>query len=108
MTATLDFVVIAEFEVRPGAMDAFLDIARDDACHSVADEVGCRQFDVILSQAEENVVAFYEVYESRASFDAHLLMPHLQRFRSAFPSLIAEERPVRFFSRHHPVPEGVG
>ncbi|WP_407807190.1 antibiotic biosynthesis monooxygenase, partial [Staphylococcus aureus] len=32
------FVVIAEFRVKPDAMEAFLDAARDDATHSVRDE----------------------------------------------------------------------
>ena len=93
------FVVIAEFVVRPGCMDAFLALARDDARRSVADEPGCWQFDIVLPEAEPGRVVFYEVYDSRAAFDAHLATPHLARFREGFPALIAEERPVRFAVR---------
>ncbi|ODN69536.1 putative quinol monooxygenase [Methylobrevis pamukkalensis] len=96
------FVVIAEFRVKPGSMDAFLAAALDDARHSVADEPGCRQFDVIVPEGDGDAVVFYEVYDSRAAFDAHLETPHLDRFRAAFPALITEERPVRFSRRHHP------
>lgn len=96
------FVVIAEFQVKPGRIEAFLDAARDDARHSVADEPGCRQFDVICPEGEDDVVVFYEVYDSRAAFDAHLETPHLGRFREAFPPLIIEERPVRFAKRNYP------
>lgn len=96
------FVVIAEFQVKPGKMDEFLVAARDDAAHSVADEPGCWQFDVICPQASDDTVVFYEVYESRAAFDAHLETPHLARFREAFPTLIIEERPVRFSDRQYP------
>lgn len=96
------FVVIAEFQVKPGKMPAFLDVARDDAKHSVADEPGCRQFDVICPEGSDDTVVFYEVYDSRADFDAHLETPHLARFRDAFPPLIVEERPVRFATRQHP------
>lgn len=96
------FVVIAEFQVKPGMMTAFLEAARDDAAHSVADEPGCRQFDIICPQGSDDTVVFYEVYERRAAFDAHLETPHLARFRNAFPSLIIEERPVRFADRQHP------
>ena len=46
-------------------------------------------------------VLFYEVYDSRAAFEAHLQTPHLARFREGFPALVVEERPVRFASRHH-------
>ncbi|WP_159953368.1 putative quinol monooxygenase [Rhizobium sp. 18065] len=96
------FVVIAEFQVKPGKMPAFLDVARDDAKHSVADEPGCRQFDVICAEGSDDTVVFYEVYDSRADFDLHLETSHLARFRDAFPPLIVEERPVRFSTRHYP------
>jgi len=92
------FVVIAEFRVKPDAMDAFLNAAQDDAKHSVQDEPGCRQFDVVRPESGNNVV-FYEVYDSREAFDDHLKTPHLDRFREAVPALIEEELPVRFLNR---------
>lgn len=95
------FVVIAEFQVKPGKLEVFLVAARDDALHSLADEAGCRQFDV-CTQAEADTVIFYEVYDSREAFDAHLKTPHLLRFQGAFPSLVVEERPVRFLQRQYP------
>lgn len=102
VSASAAFVVIAEFRVKPGAMDAFLSAASDDASHSVADERGCRQFDVVRPEDEENAVVFYDVYDSREAFDHHLTTSHLKRFQAAFPALVIEERPVRFASRQHP------
>jgi quinol monooxygenase YgiN len=96
------FVVIPEFQVRPGCMEAFLAAAVDDARHSVADEPGCRQFDILRPEGSRDLVVFYEVYDSRAAFDVHLATPHLARFREAFPPLVVEERPVRFAKRQHP------
>lgn len=96
------FVVIAEFRVRAEKLVDFLEAARDDAAHSVADEPGCRQFDVVQPEGEDGAVLFYEVYDSREAFDAHLQTPHLDRFRRAFPPLILEERPVRFLQRRYP------
>jgi len=96
------FVVLAQFRVKPGMMPAFLEAARDDARHSLADEPGCRQFDVIQPEGVDDTVVFYEVYDSRAAFDAHLETPHLARFREAFAPLIVEELPVRFSTRHYP------
>lgn len=90
------FVVFAGFHVKPGCMEAFLAAAQDDAKHSVADEPGCRQFDVVKIDDEDDTVVFYEVYDSRTAFDAHLETPHLARFREAFPPLIIAEHPVRF------------
>ena len=95
------FVVIPEFVVKSDCIDAFLALAQDDASHSVDDEPGCRQFDVIQTEEAPLHVLFYEVYESRAAFEAHLQTPHLARFREGFPGLVLEERRVRFASRHH-------
>lgn len=95
-------VVIAEFQVKPGRMAAFLSAACDDARLSLADEPGCRQFDVVRPIGTDDVVVFYEVYDDRAAFDRHLDTPHLARFREAFPPLILAERPVRFAERLHP------
>jgi quinol monooxygenase YgiN len=98
----MPFVVIPEFQVRPGCMEAFLAAAADDARHSVADEPGCRHFDVLRPENISDLVAFYEVYDNRAAFDAHLATPHLARFREAFPPLVVEERPVTFAERQRP------
>lgn len=89
------FVVIAEFDVEPARLDDFLAVARDDAAHSVADEPGCRQFEVVVLEGSSSVL-FYEVYDDRAAFDAHLETPHLARFRDAVPALIRAEPSVRF------------
>jgi len=102
MSHSQAFVVIAEFQVKPEKMDAFLEAAYNDARHSVANEPACRQFDVIRPEASSDTVIFYEVYDSRAAFDAHLETPHLARVREAFPPLIVEERPVRFSTRQYP------
>lgn len=96
------FVVIAEFVVKAGHMAAFLEAALDDASCSVRDEPGCRQFDVVRPEELPDAVLFYEVYDSREAFDAHLRTPHFDRFRLAFPPLIEAERPVRFAGRVHP------
>jgi quinol monooxygenase YgiN len=89
------FVVIAEFEVKPACMADFLALAHDDAECSVRDEAGCHQFDVVRMPDSAQVL-FYEVYDDRNAFDAHLATPHLARFRAGFPALIVRELPVRF------------
>lgn len=91
------FVVLAEFQVKPGCLDAFLALAREDARQSLLTEPGCRRFDVAVAEGEDGYVIFYEVYDDRAAFDAHLGTPHLARFREGYPAL-AEQLPVRFAS----------
>jgi quinol monooxygenase YgiN len=99
--APTPFVVIAEFEVKSECLRDFLALAHDDARHSLADESGCRQFDVVHLEETPARVLFYEVYDDRAAFDAHLQTPHLARFRAGFPALFVTECTARFGSRVH-------
>ncbi|MBP0465078.1 antibiotic biosynthesis monooxygenase [Roseomonas sp. PWR1] len=95
------FVVLAEFQAKPGCLDAFLALARADAEGSLRSEPGCRRFDVTLLEDGEGRVLFYEIYDDRAAFEAHLQTPHLARFRDGFPAL-ADQLPVRFASLQPP------
>ncbi|WP_027169543.1 putative quinol monooxygenase [Mesorhizobium sp. WSM3224] len=94
--STLRFVVIPEFRVNREVRAAFLDAALDDARHSVADEGGCHRFDVVCPEGAEDTVLFYEVYDDRAAFEAHLQTPHLKRFQAAMKTLDVAETVVRF------------
>lgn len=96
------FVVIPEFKVKPESMSAFLEAAMDDAKHSVAEEPGCRQFDVVRPENTRDVVVFYEVYDDRATFDAHLETAHLKRFQAAMKALAVTETQVRLAARAYP------
>lgn len=92
----MSYVVLPSFDVTPENLDAFLAAARADARASLADEPGCRRFDIFLDRAARPVrVMFHEVYDDRAAFDAHLETPHLAAFRAALH--LCEEGPVQFF-----------
>lgn len=94
----MSYIVLPEFHVAPGDLEAFLAAARADAEASIADEPGCLQFDVIVDRSASPArVMFYEVYTDRAGFEAHLQTPHLDAFRVALS--LCDERPVRFFER---------
>jgi quinol monooxygenase YgiN len=92
------FVVIPEFRVKPELMVAFLDAALDDTRHSVADEAGCHQFDVVRPEGADDTVVFYEVYDDRTAFETHLTAPHLKRFQASMKTLDVDETIVRFLS----------
>ena len=94
------YVVVAEFEVKPEAIDAFVAAAIADASASVANEPGCRQFDVTRSNEQPNRILLYEVYDSEEAFDAHLQMPHLAIFREQIEPLLLS-RQVRRLTRLH-------
>lgn len=94
------YIVVAEFEVKAEAIDAFLEAAIADASASVANEPGCRQFDVTRSNEEPNRVLLYEVYDSEAAFDAHRAMPRLKTFRERIEPLIVSRHGRRLTRVH--------
>ncbi len=97
----MSYVVLPQFDVAEDNLAAFLEAARDDAEKSLALEPGCRQFDVFVDRSLSPVkVMFYEVYDDRAAFDAHLETQHLAAFRDALS--LVEEGPVGFFERVTP------
>ncbi|OHV13949.1 putative quinol monooxygenase [Kushneria phosphatilytica] len=92
------FVVIAEFNVREGELDAFLALAHNDANESLANEHGCHQFDVLVPEDGSNKVILHEVYTDRDAFEQHMQMPHYAPFKEGTAPLLADEPMVRFFN----------
>lgn len=88
-------VVIAEFEVKPESLDAFVALARRFAQECLESEPRCLQFDVVRLESTLNGVLFYEAYDDATAFAAHCTSAHLSRFKTAFPNLIVGERPLR-------------
>ena len=83
------FVILARFRVAPGRRRDFLDLMSRNAAASVADEPGCRRFDVLTDAAGESEdVVLYEIYDSPAAFDAHLASPHFADFRAATEGIV--------------------
>ena len=94
------FVILVDFQLKPGALAAFLPLVQENAAASVRDEPGCRRFDVLTpespSPGQTDQVTLYEIYDDPAAFDAHLQTPHYARFRDATDDLI-DGRIVRRF-----------
>lgn len=81
-------VVFVRFEIEPGRRDEFLPMIEASAASSLADEPGCRRFDVVLPNDEPDVVLLYEVYDDAASLTRHQQTPHYARFGSQSKELI--------------------
>lgn len=100
------FVILARFRVVPGARDAFLAAVGHNAAASVADEPGCRRFDVLTQDAgpdsgDPDEVVLYEIYADAAAFDAHLRTPHFAAFRAATADLVRTSAVERFRLDEH-------
>ncbi|WP_110670532.1 putative quinol monooxygenase [Salinicola halophilus] len=97
MSDTSQFVVIAEFSIKPGQVPAFLALAHNDANESLANEEGCLSFEVLTPEGSEDLVVLHEVYRDRAAFEHHMSMPHYAPFKEGGAPLLEGEPKVRFF-----------
>ena len=86
------YVIIVNFEIDPEQIDAFLPLMRENASTSARDEPECRQFDVCHNPEHPGHVFLYEVYDDRASFDAHLSTPHFKSFYAATAGMIRSKK----------------
>jgi autoinducer 2-degrading protein len=84
-------VLIVEFDVKPEHLVQFGELISINAKASVADEPGCRQFDVLQDQDNPNRVVLYEVYDDAAAFQDHLGHRHTQTFLAAAKPLINKQ-----------------
>ncbi|MGH8669302.1 MAG: putative quinol monooxygenase [Burkholderiales bacterium] len=85
------FVLIVEFDVKPEHSAKFGELISVNARASVAEEPGCRQFDVLHNQDNPNHVVLYEVYDSPEAFQDHLGRPHTQTFLAAAKPLVTKQ-----------------
>jgi quinol monooxygenase YgiN len=88
-------VVIAELELKPERLGAFVELARSFAAECLAHESGCRQFQVVRLETPPHHVLFFEAYDDATAFDAHRASDHLARFKVAFQDMVKGERPLR-------------
>jgi len=117
----MPLVIYVEFTLKPAAVERFRALILDNARLSLAEEPGCRRFDVLIDAERPERIVLYEVYEDAGAFDAHLTMPHYKAFAAKAEELLAGRRVERLAlldatlnrdaerkTAQHPLPEGKG
>ena len=89
-------VKVAEVDVAPGRIDAYLSALKENAAASVH-EPGCREFDVMVSQNDPNHVFIFEVYDDAVAFEAHRESDHFKTFVATTKGMAAKVE-LRAFS----------
>lgn len=74
------YVITVLFTVHSAHRADFLAEMVNNARLSLEREPGCRQFDVCTVIKSADDIFLYEIYDSRAAFDAHLASEHFQQF----------------------------
>jgi (4S)-4-hydroxy-5-phosphonooxypentane-2,3-dione isomerase len=85
------FVLIVEFDVKPEHLKQFNEAIAVNAKASVAEEKGCRQFDVLQDADNPNRIVLYEVYDDAAAFQDHLGQKHTQTFLAAAKPIVNKQ-----------------
>jgi (4S)-4-hydroxy-5-phosphonooxypentane-2,3-dione isomerase len=86
-----NFALVVEFQVRPDCLDRFHEAIAVNARASIAEEPGCRQFDVLYNTEDKCRVVLYEIYDSEAAFAEHKAAQHTQTFLAAAKELVIKQ-----------------
>ena len=86
------FAVWVEFQIRDDAMPQFMPLMLANARASLAQEEGCRQFDVMVPRPASASVHLFELYDSQAAFEEHLQSAHFKDFAAATNGMITERK----------------
>lgn len=84
------FIVNVIFRAKPDCIDAFREVILQQASSSLANEAGCKQFDVSISREDPTLFLVYEIYDDEAAFEIHRSSEHSARCRAAIGDLLAE------------------
>ena len=85
---------IAEIEVLPEYLDAYLEAARDVGAESVAKEPGVLCIFPMRMKDSPNTIRILEIYRDEAAYQAHLASPHFRRYKEGTPHMIKSLRLV--------------
>ena len=81
--------LVVRLGIKPGCMQAFLDIVRAHGAKSLALEPGCERFDVLQPVEGADTVFLYEVYSDEAALQAHWGSDRMAAYRERTRDLIA-------------------
>jgi quinol monooxygenase YgiN len=90
---------------KPGYRQRLLEELWSDAHGSERDEPGCLMFNVAEDDANQDVLHLFEVYRDDAAVEAHVSMPHYQRFAEATRDWLVKPVEVVSTTVLYPAPE---
>ena len=96
-------VRIAELEILPEWLDAYLEAAGAVGAESVAKEPGVVCIFPMQKKDSPTSIRIVEIYRSEAAYKAHLATPHFRKYKDGTPHMIMslELVPVRPLDVEH-------
>lgn len=92
----MTYVVVVDLTIAPEHRGEFMPLMLANAAASLADEPGCRLFDVCVSADDGDSLLLYEVYDNVGAFRAHLDSPHFRIFDKRSAAMVIQKK-VRTF-----------
>lgn len=90
------YVVTVKFQIKPEFIADFMPAMMQQASDSLTKEAACTQFDVCISENDQNLVYLYEIYNTKADFDFHLTTEHFQSFSAKVADWVADKQVETF------------
>ena len=94
-----DLVLVVTVKVKPGYVDVLRPAMLENAAQSIKEQT-CYQFDVIVSQDDDNTFMFYEVYKDEQALADHRQTPHFLAYWNLMQELGDKvERSAQLFNK---------
>ena len=90
--------VCVDFEIDLASLDVFLIIMKKNASDSLANEVGCPQFDIAQDQQNPTKIFLYELYDDAVAFELHKKASHYLEFNDAISGMV-NKKSIRLFEK---------
>jgi quinol monooxygenase YgiN len=88
----MNFVLAVMLRIKKGNVERFMAEALANA-REARKEPGCRQFEVLVDNADRTKVMLFEIYDDEKAFQAHQQTPHFKKYvADAVPLLESRER----------------
>lgn len=85
-------VLVVELEIAPGELGRFLARAREHRDNVLANEPGCRQFDILAPQDRDDAVILIEAYADAAAMETHFNTPYMKEYLADTGPMIAARK----------------
>ena len=87
-------MIVVEFEVKPEHHDAFVELMKNHARLSRAED-DCQQFDVLLPQNDPSRVLMVEAWRDQAALDVRAKVPRLAQNQETYRPWLVSRKATR-------------
>ena len=82
------FVRIAELEVDPARLEAYITALKEEISTSIHVEPGVLTMYAVAVKDRPNQIRIFETYADQAAYEAHLQSPHFKKYKSETQGMV--------------------